>query len=70
MHLPKIKLPPNIYFGCFGNPMRTLCTCCNTEAKNLENYTKYLDMAKNWKQLGYKKEEYEHEKGFFIFLPK
>ena len=32
-----------IKFGCFGNPMKYKCHCCNTDEKNLKNFQKHLD---------------------------
>jgi hypothetical protein len=64
------KLPKGVNFGCFGNPMRASCNCCNTNDKNLENYTIYLNYTKNWKTLNYSKIPYEYKKGLFVFLPK
>jgi len=66
----QIKVPQGVYFGCFGNPMPLICSCCNTDKKNLENYVVYLNRKKNWKQLNYKKETYKYKKGLFIFTQK
>jgi len=59
-----------VYFGCYGNPMKQVCNCCDSDKKNYNNYKQYLEREKEAKKLNYRKENYEHDKRFSIFYPR
>lgn len=58
-----------VYFGCYGNPMPKVCNCCDTNEKNFENYKMYLKNENIANKYNYRKEKYEHDGRFSIFVP-
>lgn len=65
-----IKIPEGIYFGCFGNPIKSdtpICNCCSTHNLHLENYKKYLYHCDNYEKLKLKKVPCNIE-GFYHFI--
>jgi hypothetical protein len=65
------KIPPEILFGCFGNPQKLtlpICKCANTYEKHLLNYKKYLyhNEFHNELKLIQKKSDIQ---GYYIYSP-
>ena len=63
-------VPKGIFFGCFGNPIKSttlICKCADTPERHLKNYKKYLYHQQNYGLFNMTKTKSDNLDGYYIF---